>query len=118
MPSMERWLKYRRRLGYGGGDALYRLQNGGYLTRETLQKALRSALSMAGLVGKGYTTHSLRAGGATSLAAAGVSDRHIQVVGRWASDCYKQYIRIADRDRVGAARAMATLKGSDFGSAG
>ena len=115
MPSMKRWLAHRKRLGYGEDDALYRLQNGDYLTREKLQKSLQAALTLAGLVGKEYTSHSLRAGGATSLAAAGMSDRYIQVVGRWASDCYKRYIRIPDRDRVEAARGLAGLKGKDLG---
>lgn len=37
--------------------------------------------------------HSLRAGGATSLAAAGVSPATIQALGRWSSDAWLVYIR-------------------------
>jgi hypothetical protein len=37
--------------------------------------------------------HSLRAGGATALADAGVSTHIIQAVGRWSSDAFKIYIR-------------------------
>lgn len=37
--------------------------------------------------------HSMRAGGATSLAAAGVPPSTIQVIGRWSSDAWLAYIR-------------------------
>jgi len=37
--------------------------------------------------------HSLRSGGATALALAGVSDNAIQSMGRWASDTFRIYIR-------------------------
>lgn len=37
--------------------------------------------------------HSLRAGGATSLAASGVSADRIQAMGRWSTDSFRIYIR-------------------------
>jgi hypothetical protein len=37
--------------------------------------------------------HSMRAGGATALAAAGVAPALIQAAGRWSSDCFQKYIR-------------------------
>ena len=37
--------------------------------------------------------HSLRSGGATALALAGVNDDSIQVMGHWASDTFRIYIR-------------------------
>src|SRR5882724_863792 len=37
--------------------------------------------------------HSLRSGGVTSLALAGVSDNTIQSMGHWASDTFRIYIR-------------------------
>lgn len=37
--------------------------------------------------------HSLRSGGATSLAAAGVPASEIQAIGRWSSDSFRSYIR-------------------------
>jgi len=37
--------------------------------------------------------HSMRAGGATSLAAAGVSPDRIQAIGRWKSDAWERYVR-------------------------
>jgi hypothetical protein len=37
--------------------------------------------------------HSIRSGGATSLALAGIPDNIIQGMGRWSSDSFKIYIR-------------------------
>lgn len=37
--------------------------------------------------------HSMRAGGATSLAVAGVPPAMIQAIGRWSSDAWLAYIR-------------------------
>lgn len=36
--------------------------------------------------------HSMRAGGATALAAAGVPDDRIRLLGRWSSEAYQAYI--------------------------
>ena len=38
--------------------------------------------------------HSLRSGGATAYALAGMSDDRIQALGRWSSDAFKAYIRV------------------------
>ncbi|EGZ22115.1 hypothetical protein PHYSODRAFT_411234, partial [Phytophthora sojae] len=40
-----------------------------------------------------FSTHSLRAGGATHMYRAGVDALTIQFHGRWASDTFKQYTR-------------------------
>ena len=37
--------------------------------------------------------HSMRSGGATSLAAAGVPPTQIQAIGRWTSPTWQRYIR-------------------------
>ena len=38
-------------------------------------------------------THSLRCGGANALALAGYSDRHIQKLGRWRGETFKEYVK-------------------------
>ena len=53
---------------------------------------LQAILLSAGLPGD-FSSHSFRIGAATSAARAGVPDHLIQVLGRWKSDAYKQYIR-------------------------
>ena len=42
---------------------------------------------------KGYSTHSFRIGAATTVKDVGISDAHIQMLGRWKSEAYKLYIR-------------------------
>jgi hypothetical protein len=42
---------------------------------------------------KQYTLHSGRIGGATALAAAGLSDSAIKAAGRWKSDAIERYVR-------------------------
>jgi hypothetical protein len=42
---------------------------------------------------KDISGHSMRSGGATALAIAGVPDSRIQAAGRWSSDAFQAYIR-------------------------
>jgi hypothetical protein len=42
---------------------------------------------------KDFAGHSIRSGGATSLAEAGVPPATIQAIGRWSSESFKIYIR-------------------------
>ena len=66
----------------------------------------------AGLNADHFTGHSLRQGGATSLAAAGVSARLIQAIGRWKSDCYLRYIATPLDQLRASAQAMARVYAS------
>ena len=40
-------------------------------------------------------THSFHMGGATALAAAGVPNSVIQIIGRWPRACFLRYIRLS-----------------------
>ena len=71
-------------------DALFRFHNTSLLTRAKLQRTLQEAL---GLPAHKYGTHSLRIGSATAAATAGVPMDIIKTMGRWSSECYRQYIR-------------------------
>lgn len=52
------------------------------------------------------SSHSLRIGGATEAARAGVNVKVIQEMGRWRSDCFLKYIRPLDRDILEAQKDM------------
>ena len=71
---------------------LFRFQNGAFLTRSRVFELLARSLPYVPNV----NTHSFRRGGATALAAAGVRDNVIQVLGRWRSDAYTRYIQLPD----------------------
>ena len=39
--------------------------------------------------------HSIRIGAASTVAAVGIEDHLIKVLGRWNSSCYERYIRVS-----------------------
>ena len=63
------------------------------------QKAINQAeilagiLEQSGLSHKNYNIHSFRIGAATTARQAGIPDAQIQMLGRWQSNAYKQYIK-------------------------
>jgi integrase len=59
-----------------------------------------------------YGFHSLRAGGATEAARAGVQERHIKQHGNWKSDAVRVYIRPDTSDRLKASAALAGGSGA------
>ena len=77
----------------GDGDGPLFMTNQKPLTRQHFSEALSAILKQIGLDDQRYNTHSFRIGAATSAKAAGVSDSHIKMLGRWQSCAYQQYIR-------------------------
>jgi integrase len=75
-----------------------------------------------GLNATHFTGHSLRSGGASSLAQAGAPEYVIATMGRWRSDCYKTYIKLSlnvvksSMIRVGAL-AMENHSGAEVTAA-
>ena len=67
--------------------------NGSPVKREFVVKNLDKLTSAIGLDSAKYTSHSLRAGRATDMGEAGVSEHQIRSAGRWRSDAYKCYLR-------------------------
>jgi len=63
----------------------YKLRQG-KLSYSTARETLLSALETLGLNKKHFGLHSLRSGGATAAAAAGVEERLFKKHGRWKSD--------------------------------
>ena len=82
---------------------LYTFSNDTFLTRGRITDLLTRCFSNT----CGLSTHSFRIGGATALAAAGVSDSTIQIMGRWSSDCFKRYLRIPPNTTVKLAKQMS-----------
>ena len=68
---------------------LWLRQSGIPPTRSWFLARLRKCLPDEGNIGG----HSIRSGGATALALAGVQDSRIQTLGRWASNTFQIYIR-------------------------
>ena len=86
-----RWLQAYLGVGMDSQRPLFAFQDGRFLTRRDLVGILQDALHEPHL-----NTHSLRAGGATTLANMGVSDYVNQILGGWRSDAYKRYVHFSD----------------------
>ena len=77
---------------------LFIMANKHYLTPTLFRTSLHQILKSSGLSTQEYNTHSFRIGAATSAKAAGISDLHIKMLGRWQSDAYQSYIKTAPED--------------------
>ena len=106
------WMQWRRGRADPGGP-LFRLPSGKNLTRQVFTAALRRTLVLLGHDGKAYASHSLRAGGAVSLAAAGYGSETIQMLGRWASQSFMAYLVMSNHTARDAQHAMATVGPGD-----
>jgi site-specific recombinase XerD len=73
--------------------ALFQTKSGSPLHYKALLKAIKRAISALGITGN-YGGHSLRAGGATTLALMGYPDSLIKILGRWKSLSYQRYIKL------------------------
>jgi hypothetical protein len=78
------------------GGPLFRFHSGKNLIRETFTEALRAGLEFAGFEPKKYSAHSLRAGAAVSVSAAGYGSDVIKAQGRWFSSAYEVYMGYTD----------------------
>ena len=65
------------------------------LTQHNFNAAIRLIASHQGWNPKHFSSHSLRIGGASALAAGGAPSWQIQLIGRWSSLAFLQYIRLA-----------------------
>jgi hypothetical protein len=73
-------------------DSLFVLADQSVLSRGRLATVLKQAAVACGVSASRVATHSLRRGGASAYAAAGVPDADVQRFGRWTSDGYKRYV--------------------------
>ena len=99
-------LRYLAVRGFDQGP-LFRLSDGKPLTRPLLVERVRGALGKAGVEATHYSGHSFRIGAATTAAANRVSDATIQLLGRWRSDSYCQYI-LTPRGRLSNVSRILT----------
>ena len=88
--------------------------DGKWLTREWFTDHLRFGLRLAGLKADATSSHSCRAGGACSLLASGASDAQVQLLGRWTSSCFLQYLQLAPTTLIELMHRMSTLQPQDI----
>ena len=77
------------------------------MTYSNFRDVIKTKVSQIGLDPKLYATHSMRAGGATTAANAGLSERLLQIHGRWASSQSKdRYIKDNLSSRLSVSEAL------------
>ena len=72
---------------------MFRMKFGLVLHKNHVQSLLKGAARRAGFKPEDFTSHSLRAGGASAMYHNGYSVEEIQRRGRWVSDVWKIYIQ-------------------------
>ena len=70
---------------------LFMYKDGSFLTRSRLASLLQKCFPLHHV-----NTHSLRIGGASTMASAGIPDSQIMILGRWSSNAYQRYLRLSD----------------------
>ena len=74
-----------------------------FLTRSSLAKIIHSCFNNDCR----FNTHSLRIGGASTLASAGIPDSAIMILGRWSSNAFQRYLRFSNKDICRTSNIMA-----------
>ena len=92
--AMRKYLEKRAFVGDASTTPLFVNETGSPLKAADVRKAVKKIMQAVGQDPKLYGSHSLRIGGATAALAAGISPAHIQLLGRWDSDCYQIYCRL------------------------
>ena len=77
------------------------------LTRQVFHNHSSNFLRQLGLPAADYNTHSFRIGAATTAKEVGISDTHIQMLGRWRSSAYQQYIRTSATTLAELSKVLA-----------
>jgi hypothetical protein len=96
---------------------LFQNADGSPLQYAALLRGIKALCIKLGFDAKRFGTHSLRIGGATTLAALRYPERMIKTLGRWKSISYELYARMlpADYQRVSTAFGAAPLSKEYFG---
>lgn len=92
--------------------SLFRRKSGQTLSQDWFTHQLRAALASLGLQANLYSSHSFRAGAATTAVQRGLPEATVKHLGRWRSSVYKTYVRPPKQDLSAVA---ATLAGNSPG---
>lgn len=76
-------------------SSLFAYADGSPMLRSEFDVSLKRLLGFCGYETSSFKGHSFRIGAATAAALRGESDAQIRAAGRWTSDAFKKYIRIA-----------------------
>lgn len=101
---MFEWAQHARPLN---DDAFLMHKQTDMISYDFFNAELRKIATHFGLDQSRYSFHSIRIGGATTLAAAGKSDHYIKKMGRWKSLAFLEYIHWAISGMADAYKTLA-----------
>ena len=87
----------------------FRMRDSKPLLKPKFVSEVRKTLSTLGLPACDYAGHSFRIGAATAVAAAGIEDSTIQLLGRWNSAAFLSYIRTPRQQLVSASALISRI---------
>ncbi len=87
---------------------LFLHKDGQPLSRSSLVRKVRSALTQAGVDASTCSGHSFRIGAASTAAAKAVEDAIIQILGRWQSTAYLRYVKLPREQLASIAQVLAS----------
>eukprot|EP00038_Savillea_parva_P003891 m.131502 g.131502 ORF g.131502 m.131502 type:complete len:347 (+) comp11314_c0_seq2:3943-4983(+) len=108
--ALERFSRSRMTRGLSSTAPFFVDASGRYITRGKVTSVIKQLASSAGFDASRFASHSMRAGGATTLASLGYDTTVIQKLGRWSSDAFATYISVPDETRFGVVPRMASLR--------
>lgn len=79
---------------------MFTLPNGSIITYYLFQKKLRECISAIGLDAEKFSSHSSRRGFTTLAHRLDIPHSHIQILGDWKSDAYKNYLELNWSDKA------------------
>ena len=105
---LKKYQRWWRSQGFSDEEQYFRRRGGYPVQPRHVTAAVRQHAVLIGLPGppSDYSSHSLRIGGATMLAAAGFTDSEIMLLGRWNSNCFRMYTRTVRATVRRAAQAI------------
>ena len=107
--ALQKFLQLRVRFANSPRTPLFLFKDYSHLTRAKFLGLLHKICERAGLNSDNFKGHSFRIGAATSAAAKGLQDHLIQCLGRWRSDAYKTYVRVAKSSIKEAQEKLAII---------
>ena len=93
---------------YSPDAPLFHIANNKHLTPNFINKAI-TTLAQASGFNEHLTSHCARVGGASSLSALGFSEPEIQSVGRWKSNAFRTYTKLASVTEKATSTAFGKM---------
>ena len=90
-------------------SAAFCYKSGQPIAYSTFNNFVKTQIRKLGMSHDSWSTHSFRRGGTTYLAACGLPERQIKILGDWKSDCYKQYIHCPWQDKLKIATKLRSF---------